>query len=118
MVEAEEAGAGRPIRRWRTLSEKRRIAELTLEPGASVAVVARANGVNANQVFKWRRMLQRGRTERACDCTDISSSSYVVSSERHGRWRRFRRSEGAAGARRLDSHRVSRQGHDQCGEWS
>jgi hypothetical protein len=25
MVGAEEAGAGRPIRRWRTLSEKRRI---------------------------------------------------------------------------------------------
>lgn len=60
MVEVEEAGAGRPIRRWRTLSEKRRIAELTFEPGASVAAVARANGVNANQVFKWRRMLQRG----------------------------------------------------------
>ena len=60
MVGAEEAGAGRPIRRWRTLSEKRRIAELTFEPGASVAVVARANGVNANQVFKWRRLLQRG----------------------------------------------------------
>jgi transposase len=60
MVAAEEEGAGRPIRRWRTLSEKRRIAELTFEPGASVAVVARANGVNANQVFKWRRLLKRG----------------------------------------------------------
>ena len=34
--------------------------ELTLEPGASVALVARANGVNANQVFKWRRALERG----------------------------------------------------------
>jgi transposase len=60
MVGTEEAGAERPIRRWRTLSEKRRIAELTFEPGASVAVVARANGVNANQVFKWRRALKRG----------------------------------------------------------
>lgn len=60
MVGAEEAGAGRPIRRWRTWSEKRRIAEQTFEPGASVAVVARANGVNANQVFKWRRALKRG----------------------------------------------------------
>ncbi len=60
MVAAEEEGAGRPIRRWRTLSEKRRIAELTFEAGASVAVVARANGVNANQVFKWRRALKRG----------------------------------------------------------
>ena len=57
---AEEAGSVRPVRRWRTVSEKRRIAELTLEPGASVALVARAQGVNANQVFKWRRALKRG----------------------------------------------------------
>jgi transposase len=56
----EEAGSLRPVRRWRTVSEKRRIAELTLEPGASVALVARAHGVNANQVFKWRRALKRG----------------------------------------------------------
>ena len=42
------------------MSEKRRIAELTFEPGASVALVARAHGVNANQVFKWRRALTRG----------------------------------------------------------
>ena len=36
------------------------IVELTLEPGASVALVARAHGVNANQVFKWRRAFERG----------------------------------------------------------
>jgi transposase len=60
MGDAEEAGRVRPVRRWRTVSEKRRIAEQTLEPGASVALVARAHGVNANQVFKWRRALKRG----------------------------------------------------------
>jgi transposase len=60
MVEGVEAGSGRRPRRFRTVSEKRRIAELTLEPGASVALVARAHGVNANQVFKWRRALKRG----------------------------------------------------------
>ena len=60
MSVAEEPGAVRPVRRWRPLSEKRRIAELTLEPGASVSLVARAHGVNANQVFKWRRALKRG----------------------------------------------------------
>jgi transposase len=42
------------------VAEKRRIVGLTLEPGASVALVARANGVNANQVFKWRRAFERG----------------------------------------------------------
>jgi transposase len=60
MVQSEIAVAGRRIRRWRSVAEKRRIVELTLEPGASVALVARANGVNANQVFKWRRALERG----------------------------------------------------------
>ena len=34
--------------------------QLTLRPGASVAEVARAHGVNANQVFKWRRAFERG----------------------------------------------------------
>lgn len=50
----------RRVRRWRSAAEKRRIVELAQEPGASVALVARANGVNANQVFKWRRALERG----------------------------------------------------------
>ena len=60
MVDEQEAGTGRRPRRFRTVSEKRRIAELTFEPGASVALVARAHSVNANQVFKWRRLLKRG----------------------------------------------------------
>src|SRR6266571_622878 len=50
---------GRPRRRH-ALSEKRRIVELTFQPGASVSQVAQANGVNANQVFKWRRAFERG----------------------------------------------------------
>lgn len=34
--------------------------QLTLEPGASVAEVARGHGVNANQVLTWRRQMERG----------------------------------------------------------
>ena len=60
MVQSEIAVAERRVRRWRSVAEKRRIVELTFEPGASVALVARANGVNANQVFKWRRAFERG----------------------------------------------------------
>jgi transposase-like protein len=60
MVQAEGSGTERRVRRWRSVAEKRRIVELTLEPGASVALVARAHGVNANQVFKWRRAFERG----------------------------------------------------------
>lgn len=42
------------------MAEKRRIVEETLEPDASVAKVARAHGVNANQVFAWRRQYRQG----------------------------------------------------------
>ena len=48
-------------RQRRSIAEKRRIVEETLIEGASVARVARANGVNANQVFHWRRLYQAGR---------------------------------------------------------
>jgi transposase len=56
----QASGAERRVRRWRTVAEKRQIVNLTLEPGASVALVARAHGLNANQVFKWRRAFERG----------------------------------------------------------
>ena len=48
-------------RRYRSAEERRRIVEETLVPGTSVAVVARAHGVNANQVFAWRKLYQAGR---------------------------------------------------------
>jgi len=44
-----------------SVAEKRQIVGLTFEPGASVALVARAHGVNANQVFSWRRAFERGK---------------------------------------------------------
>jgi transposase len=58
MVQAE--GSGRRVRRWRSVTEKRQIVQLTMEAGASVALVARAHGINANQLFKWRRAFERG----------------------------------------------------------
>src|SRR5882762_5628341 len=48
-------------RRRRTVEEKRRIVEETLETGASVARVARRHAVNANQVFYWRKKYREGR---------------------------------------------------------
>ena len=50
-----------PKRRKYSIAEKRHIVEESFRPGASVARVARAHGVNANQVFSWRRLYQRGR---------------------------------------------------------
>lgn len=48
-------------RRRRSVEEKWRIVEETLEAGASVARVARRHAVNANQVFYWRKKYREGR---------------------------------------------------------
>jgi len=52
--------SGRRRRVFRRVEEKLRIVKLTLEPGARVAGIALANGVNANQVFRWKRQYERG----------------------------------------------------------
>ena len=39
--------------------------EETLQAGASVAVIARRHGVNANQVFYWRKLYREGRLDVA-----------------------------------------------------
>jgi len=57
-IEPTSAETGK--RRRHPVVEKRRIVEETLLLGASVARVAREHGVNANQVFAWRRQYQRG----------------------------------------------------------
>jgi transposase len=66
MADGLEVSSGRRVRRWRSVSEKLQIVQLTLRPGASVAEVARAHGVNANQVFKWRRAFKRGELSEPC----------------------------------------------------
>ena len=53
-------GGGRAKRVYRTAAEKQRIVAATLVPGASIARVARENGVNANQVFQWRYEHRKG----------------------------------------------------------
>jgi transposase len=47
-------------RRRRSAAERRRIVEETLGTGTSVARVAQKYGVNANQVFQWRRLYRDG----------------------------------------------------------
>jgi transposase len=45
-------------RQWPEVLKRRIVAE-TLEPGASVSIVARRHDVNANQIFKWRREMEQ-----------------------------------------------------------
>lgn len=57
-LELAESDSGR--RRFRTIAEKRRIVEQTLSSSMSVASLARQHGVNANQVFYWRKLYRAG----------------------------------------------------------
>lgn len=61
LAQGPQAGTAKAKKRRRTIKEKRDIVEETMEPGASVARVARRHDVNANQVFYWRKLFREGR---------------------------------------------------------
>jgi len=65
MIGADDGSVGRRERKRRSIAEKLAIVQLTLQPGTSVAEIARSHGVNANQVFKWRRLFERGQLSEA-----------------------------------------------------
>jgi transposase len=46
--------------RQHSLEFKRMLVEMALQPGVSVARLAREHGVNANQVFSWRKLYEAG----------------------------------------------------------
>jgi transposase len=78
----QASGSERRIRRFRSVAEKRQIVNLTLEPGASVALVARAHGLNANQVFKWKRAFERGElVDSTATCTALLPVTVAASNE-------------------------------------
>ena len=47
--------------RQHSLEFKRTLVEMAMQPGVSVARLAREHGVNANQVFSWRKLYEAGR---------------------------------------------------------
>jgi len=63
MEAAEPVVRRRRERQFRSTEEKRLIVEATRRAGVSVAAVAQAHGVNANQVFYWRKLYDAGQLE-------------------------------------------------------
>lgn len=55
----------------RSKQERRQVVEETLRPGASVAVIARRHGVNANQLFHWRKLYREGRLDVAPPAAEL-----------------------------------------------
>lgn len=59
-------------RRMRSKQERRQVVEETMRPGApSVAIIACAHGVNANQVFNWRKLYYAGRLSEKLPATEL-----------------------------------------------
>ena len=73
----------RQVRKRRSVAEKREIVDQASEPGASVARVARAHGLNANVVFHWRRLYREGKLadgpEQAMKLLPVSIAEHEVS---------------------------------------
>lgn len=67
-----EVLSGPERRRRRTAQEKIAIIQQTMEPGMTVSHVARLHGINANQIFKWRRQYEDG------SLTAVASGEEVV----------------------------------------
>lgn len=59
----EVSGADSKRRRYWSVAEKRRMVELTFSSALSVASLARQEGINANQLFLWRRLYQAGQLD-------------------------------------------------------
>jgi transposase len=64
-------------RRRRAPEEKRKIVEETLQPGASVAIVARRYELNANVVFGWRRLYHAGRFGKPSGPSEAASAGLI-----------------------------------------
>jgi transposase len=90
---ATDVRGKRTKRQQRSVEQKREIVEETLTPGASVARVARAHEVNANQVFAWRRLYRKGQLGNArqrpirllpVTVTDVGNNGVIVATESSG----------------------------------
>lgn len=78
-------------RRW-TAAERLRIVEETLDGQASISVIARRNGVGANLLYRWRRLMLEGGSVAVTDDDDVTSNRVVR--EMEGRIRELERQLG------------------------
>ncbi len=64
-------------RRFWSAAEKLRIVEETLDGRASISVVARRNGVSANLLYRWRRLMLEGGSVAVTGDDDVTSNRLV-----------------------------------------
>jgi transposase len=73
-----------PRRAWPEALKRQMVAE-TLEPGASVSIVARRHDVNTNQLFKWRRELLPKAVPAVVEASTMVPVEIVAARPRHRR---------------------------------
>lgn len=61
------------------------LVEQTLQPGASVARIAREHGVNANQVFGWRKLYREGLLGASLDASAAMLPVTIMAPDSQGR---------------------------------
>ena len=71
-------------REWPEALKRQMVAE-TLEPGASVSIVARRHDVNTNQLFKWRRELLPKAVSAVVEASTMVPVEIVAERPRHRR---------------------------------
>ena len=64
-------------RRTWSAAEKLRIVEETLDGSAIISVVARRNGVSANLLYRWRRLMLEGGSVAVTGDDDVTSNRLV-----------------------------------------
>jgi transposase len=74
-AERQGVAAGRRRRSY-TAEQKRELVEATMQPGASVSMVAQRHNVNANLLFTWRRQMREGQLE-ASGATPTASTQFI-----------------------------------------
>src|SRR6202023_2695559 len=70
---------------------KRQLVAETLEPGASVSIVARRHDLNTNQLFKWRRELLPKEATAAAEANPMLPLEIVSEPARRSPRRRLER---------------------------
>lgn len=74
-IDSHSSAGGERSRRIWSPDQKRRIVAESFASGASVAEVARRYGLNANQLFTWRR---RWRDRAASGASEVGASMNIV----------------------------------------
>ncbi|HGG4756902.1 TPA: IS3 family transposase [Salmonella enterica subsp. enterica serovar Ball] len=77
-----EVLSGPERRLRRTPQEKIAIIQQTMEPGMTVSHVARLHGINANQIFKWRKQYEDGLLTAVTSGEEVVPASWLAAANK------------------------------------